>query len=608
MKKRSLILLIGILVCGLLLAACSSNKGNCKEHIDADLNGVCDICSEEISIPEKTEFNVSFDLNGGGVMNEEKQIVAEKNARLVLPEPVRANYTFCGWFCEGEKWTGYDRVNSDMTLTAKWLSAKANSGRIYVKFDVNDGSGTILKTVSVKHGEYIKTVDLPQVPAREGYYFAGWHTRSVITEDDLVGGVSKYLYYAGESKGSAGMWNQEVASVFDPVSQIENLTPNGAAVLYARWVQVKEIADETQLNAMRKDLYGAYKLTADITLTKPWNPVGSYYANYELYNTEWWIHAFKGFFDGNGHTIRGLHFSDTQSNAEEGLHIAVQEGAYGVTITGLFGSVVEPAVVKNLTISACKVEEKIEGACYVGTVAGFMMGGEIAGVNALDSDIVVEATDGEFLSVTGLVGGFWSGTVRDCKASGQMNFTANRKTSETGELFVGGISGECYSHVEHCESNYKITVNVNDESTPASNGHLQVNVGGINGANCYLKDSKSETDISVIIKGSQGKVSARVGLAVGVERYGWIRGCELRGSINVQTIQCSDNVSVYHGSILGGFDFSTFAIIGPMFDPALKTRYIEDNTTTDAEEVVGEPNYKSDEQFDYVIRNNTVVG
>lgn len=606
MKKYLITILSAIIISLLVFSGCGANSDSnvCKNHEDTDGNGICDICGAELEVNKKTEFSVLFDTNHG-IMQETTKKTVQKNSRLSLPNPKRTGYTFCGWFFGENKWTVYDRVNEDITLTAKWLSQKANSGKIYVSFDINDGSGTILKTAAAEQSGYIKTSDLPEQPTREGYYFAGWHTRREISQNDLVGGVSKYLYYSGASKSSVGGWNTEVESVFDPVCQIENVTANGAATLYARWVREKEVSSEKELNEIRNDLYGAYKLSSDILLTNEWQPIGSYYSNYELYETNWWVHAFRGYFDGNGHVVSGLKFTDVKSNDEEGLNLAVEEGKYGVAVTGLFGSIVDPAVVKNVTLRGAVVNQEFQSGCYIGTAIGFMQGGRVENVKSLDCDINVTATNSGSTSVTGLAGAFWIGTISDCKVTGNIKYTENRKTSDIGELFVGGISGECYSYVENCESECRIQVIVNDESEATQNGHLQVSVGGLCGANCYLTGSKGNSEISVAINGSKGKVTVRAGLAVGIERYGYIRNCEVRGSMTVDATDCTEKTSVHKGSILGGFDFSTYAMIGPIFGQG--TRYIENNAIGIADlEIVGDRNYLSDTTFVYVIENNTV--
>lgn len=75
-------------------------------------------------------------------------------------------------------------------------------------------------------------VDLP-VPTREGWYFAGWQTRPVVTADDLINGVSPYLWMPGHKVSAFGQAMQAEDEVID-------LNPfadeNSKVRLYARWV------------------------------------------------------------------------------------------------------------------------------------------------------------------------------------------------------------------------------------------------------------------------------------------------------------------------------------------------------------------------------------
>ena len=50
---------------------------------------------------------------------------------------------------------------------------------------------------------YIHEEDVP-VPTRKGYYFAGWQTEPVVTDDDLVNGVSKYQMFFDTKISSLG--------------------------------------------------------------------------------------------------------------------------------------------------------------------------------------------------------------------------------------------------------------------------------------------------------------------------------------------------------------------------------------------------------------------
>ncbi|MDR1122325.1 MAG: hypothetical protein LBM08_15625, partial [Dysgonamonadaceae bacterium] len=75
-----------------------------------------------------------------------------------------------------------------------------------------------------------------------------------------------------------------------------------------------EISTEAGLRAIASDLSGNYKLTADITLTEEWTPIGT----------------FKGTLDGDGHIISGLVI-----NASHSDRIALFSITQGATIRNL---------------------------------------------------------------------------------------------------------------------------------------------------------------------------------------------------------------------------------------------------------------------------------
>jgi hypothetical protein len=98
------------------------------------------------------------------------------------------------------------------------------------------------------------------------------------------------------------------------------------------------INSESSLKAISNNMAGNYCLTVDITLTEPFEPN---------------LNPFKGNFEGNGHTIRGLTI-----NAQH-------------QIAGLF-SWIEGGRVSNLTLAAVSVRVH---SPQVGAVAGLLSGG-----------------------------------------------------------------------------------------------------------------------------------------------------------------------------------------------------------------------------------------
>ncbi|NLX22478.1 MAG: hypothetical protein GXY55_12550, partial [Phycisphaerae bacterium] len=157
-----------------------------------------------------------------------------------------------------------------------------------------------------------------------------------------------------------------------------------------------------------------YSLTTDIdaSATAGWNdadtdtdvlegfkPIGTYSSS----NTR----SFRGFFDGNGHTISGLIINRP-----------------GVNNVGLFGYVDSGGQVRNLGL----VGGAVTGTWSVGGLVGLNYEGTVSNCYATG------AVTGD-REVGGLVGRNYQGTVSDCYATGAV----------TGNTRVGGLVGYNYS-------------------------------------------------------------------------------------------------------------------------------------------------------------------
>ena len=126
-------------------------------------------------------YVITFDPNGG---TGGSVLITEWNGRLAfLPynDPVRAGYTFDGWFTEktdGAAVTTATVFTADTTVFAHWtLESGTPPGpddpKTYtVTFDPNGGAGGGVLTT----GTDGKLAALPPDPARNGYLFGGWFT------------------------------------------------------------------------------------------------------------------------------------------------------------------------------------------------------------------------------------------------------------------------------------------------------------------------------------------------------------------------------------------------------------------------------------------------
>ena len=146
---------------------------------------------------------------------------------------------------------------------------------------------------------------------------------------------------------------------------LDSADVDGVVTLYARWVQEVEISTE-------EDLYGAYKLTDNITLTKDWESIGAYFSNYEYYNTEWWTYAFRGTLNGNGKTISGLkivsaeHCKDYSSEGSVWYNDGTTCNGTAAMFSALAG-----ATITDLTIVGADIDVTYSGDyLYVGVRYG----------------------------------------------------------------------------------------------------------------------------------------------------------------------------------------------------------------------------------------------
>ena len=381
-------------------------------------------------------------------------------------------------------------------------------------------------TVSKTENAFIASA-IP-APTREGYVFAGWQTRPIVTEADLVNGVSPYLWMFGTQS------NYGDESVVMSVADMESLDENGVGTLYARWVEVKEISTEEELRSIANDLYGAYRLTADIELKEVWTPVGLYFSNYELYAPEWWTYAFRGSLDGNGHAVKGLEIRGAQINVErytaEGS-VWYNDGERADGCAAMFGAI-SSASICDLTLDAPVIDVTGENAVhgdymYAAPLAAFDMGSTLTNVIVNEPSVSVEATDeasahlaSMFVTASGMIGGGWTDVLTNCAVNGgTVRLDAKTALSHGGEVYVGGLVGECYSTMTGCTASAELVANVTDGSEVAEDAALKVNVGGLSAASTVNSASAVDAAIRVAVSKPVGQANVCVGGMSGSQRY-----------------------------------------------------------------------------------------
>ena len=180
-----------------------------------------------------------------------------------------------------------------------------------------------------------------------------------------------------------------------------------------------------------------YKLTANIDLSNvAWTPIGTKDS------------AFKGTFDGDGKIISNLTINDVQlENA------------------GLFGYMLTPAKLKNVTVSNASVT----GKAHVGVIAGSA----------------------------------WLGTVEDCTVTGKITVTGNYK--------VGGMFGQGYATLTNCS--VKADAGSTVTGTWLANNYEGDNVGGLIGFRGEGDIATTNCSVSGVTVAGSRKVGGIVGSA-----------------------------------------------------------------------------------------------
>ncbi len=439
-----------------------------------------------------------------------------------------------------------------------------------VNYLLNDGTDTVYHTASVKgNPEKAYIAAAPAAPTREGYYFAGWQTKAEITSADLVNGVSRYLWMFGEKLSTTGIakYNamteaeKEAHAISNGVMLIDSADVNGTLTLYARWVQVKEISDAQGLQDIGKDLYGAYKLTADITLTEAWEPVGAYFSNYEYYNTEWWTYAFRGTLDGNGKTVTGLSIASAELDKNYSADGSVWHDD-GVTCDGTAAmfSALAGATISDLTLASPEITVTYSGDyLYAGALAAFDMTSTLTNIRITNCKITLAYDEKEltfrdnlFTAVGGLEAGGWSNVVTGCEVSGTITLTAVNKVSHGGEIYLGGMLGENYSTMSGCKTDVTLSLSYRDEGTQTADREIVINVGGLSGSGTSITDSTVKVQATVAAVKTEGASSVNVGGIIGSQRYMVTEKNTVEGTLTTTGCSLDDEEGALNVGGVGG--------------------------------------------------------
>ena len=258
-------------------------------------------------------------------------------------------------------------------------------------------------------------------------------------------------------------------------------------------------------------------LTADIDLTgKGWTPIGTDYDN-----------AYKGTFDGGGHTITGLTFTTNDEyaglfgwlNRAGTVKNVVMEGVQ-ITSNQIYGGSIGGVVGYSWgTIENCSVSGSVSGTVYVGGVVGAQIGGSITGCSSsatvkgtvdvggvagqtnssatltacyATGNVTIEINPAKNIAGGSLVGMNAGSSLLACYATGNVTSTG----SSTGNVHIGGFLGDNYTTVTACywKNNHEQGIGYNRESTEATkvDGSVVTWQKAVDAMNTALQNAGSE--------------------------------------------------------------------------------------------------------------------
>lgn len=282
-----------------------------------------------------------------------------------------------------------------------------------------------------------------------------------------------------------------------------------------------------------------FKLTADVSLSKKWTPIGCVKGQSNR--------TFGGTFDGADHTIKGLSIDDTASYA--GLFgyvsgatiknvkldgVSIKAGSY---VGMLFGKA------ENATIANVSVSGTLQGADFVGGLGGSISKGNV-----------------ETAAVSGTVSG--TGTVSGVVATAITSTIkgANNGAAVTGKTTVAGIVAtlSMKSSVELCVNKGNIAGTQDVAGVVAKASETTVKQSGNEGA-VTGEDNNMSSVGGVVAVGSNsavleqvynvGAVTAKTVLGVGGIAGKFVTGASMKNAFNQGVITAENTTNV--GGLIG---------------------------------------------------------
>jgi len=223
----------------------------------------------------QVKHTVSFETDGGSKVPSQS-VVNGGMATMPEIEPIKAGYTFGGWYKDVGGTQVYD-FNSVIT-EATTIYAKWNAQTYTVSFKTDGGSA--VSNQSVLHGG---KATIPEVePTKAGYTFGGWYKDAGYTEtydfnSNITGNTIIYAKWNAQMyivsfdvDGGSAVSNQSVAH--DEKASAPTPAPTKAGYTFGGWYTDITYTDSYDFNN---------KITANTTIYAKWEPL-NYTVNFEM--------------------------------------------------------------------------------------------------------------------------------------------------------------------------------------------------------------------------------------------------------------------------------------------------------------------------------------
>ncbi|MCH5155618.1 MAG: leucine-rich repeat protein [Clostridiales bacterium] len=184
--------------------------GNMSAKINAE-NSVITLTYNGVTMSflRRVLYNVTFDSASGSSVASVQVLNGKSFSKP--DDPVRAGYTFLGWYKESDYKTPFmfesDIIIADTTLYAQWGQSVLGENVYTVKFDVGNYEGAVSLQPKKTVGGKLYGLTEPQ---RDGYKFGGWWYSVTGKADELTYRVNADTVY-NESTTLYAVWQNTTA-------------------------------------------------------------------------------------------------------------------------------------------------------------------------------------------------------------------------------------------------------------------------------------------------------------------------------------------------------------------------------------------------------------